>query len=63
METDKLKDLIEDIELLNFRLCNSNKSKLSGIDIKILRSLKKNVDFVLESLNFQNKVGVRHVRK
>ena len=61
MKTDKLQDLLEDIELLNFRLCN--KSKLSKLDIKILLSLKKNVDFILESLNLQNKVGVRHVRK
>lgn len=62
MKADKLEDLKEDIELLNFRLCN--KSKLSKFDIKIMRSLKSNVDFILDTLN-QNKTtkGVRHARK
>ena len=62
METGKFQDLKEDIELLNFRLCN--KSKLSKFDIKIMRSLKSNVDFILDTLN-QNKTtkGVRNVQR
>lgn len=59
MEIQALK---EDIELLSFRL--SEKSKLTNFDIKILRSLKKNVDFILDTMN-QNKTtkGALHVRK
>lgn len=59
---EELSDLKEDIELLNFRLCN--KSKLSKFDIKIMRSLKSNVDFILDTLN-QNKTtkGVRNVQR
>lgn len=59
MEIQALK---EDIELLSFRL--GEKSKLSNFDIKILRSLKKNVDFILDAMN-QNKTtkGALHVRK
>ncbi len=62
MKTDKFQDLLEDIELLSFRL--GEKSKLSNFDIKILRSLKKNVDFILDAMN-QNKTtkGACHVRK
>lgn len=53
MEANKiLQDLKEDIELLSFSL--GDKSKLNKFDIKILRSLKHNVDVVLNSLN-QNK--------
>ena len=59
MEIQALK---EDIELLSFRV--GEKSKLSNFDIKILRSLKKNVDFILDAMN-QNKTtkGACHVRK
>lgn len=58
----EIQDLKEDIELLSFRL--GEKSKLSNFDIKILRSLKKNVDFILDAMN-QNKTtkGACHVRK
>ena len=57
MEIQALK---EDIELLSFRL--GEKSKLSNFDIKILRSLKKNVDLILDTLNKNKTVkGVRHV--
>lgn len=53
MEANKIfQDLKDDIELLSFRL--DDKSKLSKFDIKILRSLKSNVDFILDALN-QNK--------
>ena len=59
MEIQALK---EDIELVSFRL--GEKSKHSNFDIKILRSLKKNVDFILDVMN-QNKTtkGACHVRK
>lgn len=61
MKTDKFQDLLEDIELLSFRL--GEKSKLSNFDLN-LRSLKKNVDFILDAMN-QNKTtkGACHVRK
>ena len=58
----QLSHLKEDIELLNFRLCD--KARLSNLDIKILHSLKQNVDFILETLNHNKTTkGVRHVRK
>ena len=57
----QLSHLKEDIELLNFRLY---KARLSNLDIKILHSLKQNVDFILETLKHnKNTKGVRHVRK
>lgn len=57
-----LSPLRDDIGLLNFRL--DEKSKLNSLDIKILHSLKKNIDLILDTLSKNKTVkGVRHVRK